>query len=179
MDWDPITGNLWDTENGPHYGDEINLVKPGFNSGWVAVQGIWKPNFEVKGAKSLNPTELVNFGGKGKYSSPAFVWIPPVAPTALRFLDSDKLGTRYINDIFVGDANTGRIYNFDLNEQRTGLKLNGTLKDMIADNLMELSSITFASGFGRITDMDIGPDGFLYILSAENKGATIYRITIK
>jgi glucose/arabinose dehydrogenase len=38
MDWDPVTGHLWDTENGPHYGDEINLVKPGFNSGWVGVQ---------------------------------------------------------------------------------------------------------------------------------------------
>ena len=26
MDFDPVTGNLWDTENGPQYGDEINLV---------------------------------------------------------------------------------------------------------------------------------------------------------
>lgn len=33
IDFDPITGKLWDTENGPHYGDEINLVAPGFNSG--------------------------------------------------------------------------------------------------------------------------------------------------
>ena len=41
MDFDPITGNLWDTENGLLYGDEINLVKPGFNSGWSRVQGIW------------------------------------------------------------------------------------------------------------------------------------------
>ena len=33
MDFDPVTGKLWDTENGPDYGDEINLVEPGFNSG--------------------------------------------------------------------------------------------------------------------------------------------------
>ena len=39
MDFDPVTGNLWDTENGPSYGDEINLVEPGFNSGWQVVQG--------------------------------------------------------------------------------------------------------------------------------------------
>ena len=32
--FDPITGRLWDAENGPEYGDEINLVQPGFNSGW-------------------------------------------------------------------------------------------------------------------------------------------------
>jgi len=33
MDFDPVTGNLWDTENGPTAGDEINWVYPGFNSG--------------------------------------------------------------------------------------------------------------------------------------------------
>jgi len=38
--FDPITGNLWNTENGPDYGDEINLVEPGFNSGWIKVQGL-------------------------------------------------------------------------------------------------------------------------------------------
>jgi glucose/arabinose dehydrogenase len=40
MDFDPVTGKLWDTENGPAFGDEINLVEPGFNSGWNHVQGI-------------------------------------------------------------------------------------------------------------------------------------------
>ena len=39
--FDPLTGNLWDTENGPSFGDEINLVEPGFNSGWAKVLGIW------------------------------------------------------------------------------------------------------------------------------------------
>ena len=41
IDFDPVTGKLWDTENGPGYGDEINLVKPGFNSGWGKIQGMW------------------------------------------------------------------------------------------------------------------------------------------
>jgi aldose sugar dehydrogenase len=39
FDFDPITGNLWDTENGPGFGDEINFVEPGFNSGSKKVQG--------------------------------------------------------------------------------------------------------------------------------------------
>jgi glucose/arabinose dehydrogenase len=42
MDFDPVTGNLWDTENGDTFGDEINLVNPGFNSGWSQVAGIWE-----------------------------------------------------------------------------------------------------------------------------------------
>ena len=40
MDFDPVTGNLWDTENGPDTGDEINLIKPGFNGGWSPDSGI-------------------------------------------------------------------------------------------------------------------------------------------
>jgi aldose sugar dehydrogenase len=40
LDFDPVTGKLWDTENGPEFGDEINLVEPGFNSGWITVQGM-------------------------------------------------------------------------------------------------------------------------------------------
>ena len=42
IDFDPVTGYLWDTENGDHYGDEINLVEPGFNSGWKEIQGAWE-----------------------------------------------------------------------------------------------------------------------------------------
>ena len=42
MDFDPVTNQLWDTENGDHYGDEINLVYPGFNSGYRKMQGVWK-----------------------------------------------------------------------------------------------------------------------------------------
>ena len=39
IDFDPLTGKLWDTENGDDFGDEINLVEPGFNSVWSKVQG--------------------------------------------------------------------------------------------------------------------------------------------
>lgn len=42
MDIDPVTGNLWDAENDPKSGDEINLVEPGFNSGWEVMQGIMR-----------------------------------------------------------------------------------------------------------------------------------------
>ena len=42
IDFDPVTGKLWDTENGPQFGDEINMVEPGFNSGSDRVYGIWE-----------------------------------------------------------------------------------------------------------------------------------------
>jgi glucose/arabinose dehydrogenase len=177
IDWDPITGDLWDTENGPHYGDEINRVEAGFNSGWVSVQGIWKPNLDERGELALNPKTLVEFGGKGKYSPPELIWMPPVAPTAIKFFNSDKLGIEYKNDVFVADANTGSIYHFDLNENRTALKLEGPLKDNIADNDEELKDAIFASGFGRITDLKTGPDGHMYVLSSEDDGAVLYKVS--
>ena len=176
IDWDPVTGDLWDTENGPHYGDEINRVEPGFNSGWVSVQGIWKPNLDEKGKVTLNPKGLVDFNGKGMYSPPELTWIPPVAPTALKFFYSDKLGSQYKNDVFVSDANTGSLYRFDLNEDRTELELQGLLEDKIANTLDETRDVIFANGFGRITDLEIGPDGYLYVLSSEDDGAVLYKI---
>lgn len=177
IDWDPITGDLWDTENGPHYGDEINHVEPGFNSGWVSVQGIWKPNLDEKDKLTLIPKELVDFSGKGKYSPPELTWLPPVAPTAIKFFDSDKFGNGYKNDMFVADANTGSIYHFDLNENRTSLILQGALKDKVAKSFEESKDVVFANGFGRITDMKIGPDGYLYVLSSEDDGATLYKVS--
>lgn len=179
LDWDPVTGELWDTENGPHYGDEVNLVQAGFNSGWVKVQGIWVPNFDVMGSLFVDPTKLVSFNGKGKYSEPEFIWLPPVAPTALQFLTSDKYGPSYENDLFVSDANTGTVYHFELNNNRTGLELNEPLQDKIADNMNELKNISSVVGFGRITDMQVGPDGYLYILSSSDDGTSIDRLMPK
>lgn len=179
IDFDPITGNLWDTENGPHYGDEINLVEPGFNSGWANVQGLWKPTPDEMGDQFMQENTLVSFDGKGIYSKPEFIWIPPIAPTAIKFLNSDKLGSKYTNDIIVGDANYGNIYHFSLNKERDGLQLNEPLADKIANSLTEIDDLTFAKGFGRITDIDVGPDGYLYVLSSEDDGSSVYQIAPK
>ena len=88
------------------------------------------------------------------------------------------LGDNYANNMFVGDFNFGNLYRFVLNNQRDGLDLAdlGTgLTDKVVNNAEELSSITFGSGFGRITDIKTGPDGFIYILSYSD--GTIYRIS--
>jgi aldose sugar dehydrogenase len=178
MDFDPVTGKLWDTENGPNYGDEINLVEPGFNSGWAQVQGIWTPKGEIEnenaGPLNLHPSNLVDFGGKGKYRAPEFIWFQTVAFTALKFLNSTKLGKQYQNDIFVGDYNNGNLYHFKLNQNRTGLVLGSTLADKIANTPEDAKPVIFGSGFdGGITDLQVGPDGYLYVLTFSG---AIYRI---
>jgi glucose/arabinose dehydrogenase len=158
MDFDPVTGNMWITENGPNYGDEINLAEPGFNSGADILYGMSTEYDKLQ--------NLVNFEGKGKYSEPEFVWTHTVCPTALKFFNSDKFGKEYENDMFVADFSKGNIYHFDLNEKRTELILPGPLNDKVADKPAELKDIIFAKGFGRITDLQVGPDGYLYVLSS-------------
>ena len=179
---DPVTDNLWDTENGPQFGDEINLVKPGFNSGWEKVQGIWKLNQtrEKDGIfdNSTKGVEFVDFSSKGKYSNPEFVWDKPVAPTALAFLDSDKLGQQYTNDIFVGSAKKGTLFHFDLKPDRESLDLIGDLADLVYSKKDDSNKIVFGENFGVVTDLKVGPDGYLYVVSGSGetgKGA-IYRI---
>jgi len=170
--FDPLTNNLWDTENGLNCCDEINLVEPGFNSGWAKIQGFWLLNqTDDRNSQlrifnySLEKEMLFDFGGKGNYSSPEFIWGYTVAPTAIGFLNSSKLGDKYENDIFVGNVNDQTLYNFDLDQNRTALMLNGTLADRISDSRKDLEKIIFAKELGRITDMEVGPDGNLYIVS--------------
>ena len=163
--FDPITKILWDTENGPNFGDEINLVKSGFNSGWGQVQGFWKPRGSNEGQITRHPQHLVDFGDKGKHQEPKFIWNQTAGPTGLSFLNSSKLGTKYKNEMFVGDFHHGRIYNFHLNEQRTGLDLRGSLTDKVANTDHEINDVVFGEGFGGITDIKTGPDGYLYVLA--------------
>src|SRR5215203_2749881 len=172
FDFDPVTGNIWDTENGPGYGDEINLVEPGFNSGWLEITGMSSNADDF----DLEEDGLVSFDGKGEYSDPEFEWRDTLGPTAAKFLNSDKLGAEYVNDMFVGDIVNGRIYHFELNQDRTELILDGLLADKVAatESVTELEQIIFAEDFGRITDLEVGPDGYLYVVSLGH--GAIYRI---
>ncbi len=178
IDFDPITGALWDTENGEIGYDEVNLIKPGFNSGWAQVMGPITRN-------NKTDNDLVSFPGS-IYTDPIFSWKAQIGITDIEFLNSSKLGDKYTNNIFVGDINNGNLYYFEVNDRRTGLKFDNNnnnrsssrhyigLTDFVVDNDDELSASIFGTGFGRITDIETGPDGFLYILSYED--GKIYRI---
>jgi aldose sugar dehydrogenase len=172
---DPISGLLWDTENGPDSYDEMNIVHPGFNSGWNKIMGpIVRSDLEQADLEE----ELVIFEGS-KYADPIFSWEESVGLTDLEFLNSTALGPKYGYNLFVGDINNGNLYYFELNDNRTGIKFDAAdleedLADQVADNDQELSQIVFGSGFeDGITDIETGPDGFLYVLTFNG---SIYRI---
>jgi aldose sugar dehydrogenase len=106
------------------------------------------------------------------------VWTDTVGPTAIKFLQSDKLGEQYENDAFVSDITQGNIYHFDLANNRTGLKVEGSLSDKIANNATENIGIIFGEDFGGISDLEVGPyDGYLYVVSLGH--GAIYRVVPK
>ena len=167
--FDPVTGILWETENGIHYGDEINVILPGFNGGWRQVWGL-STEFENFNNEEFDRSKLISLNGKGTYYDPVFTWADTVAPTAITFIDSKIFGEEYENDLLVGSANQGgRIFHFNLNETRTGLDLassSGELVDRMADVDKELTPVTAGRNFGMITDIEINPyDGKIYVVS--------------
>ena len=97
-----------------------------------------------------------------------------VGVTALDFLTGDALGEEYENDLFVADYNNDYLYDFELSEDRTKLDLEGELVDKIANDNEELENVALGQGFGVITDIKEGPDGYLYLLSHIH--GNIYRI---
>lgn len=169
LDFDPTTGLLWDTENGPAGYDEINLVRPGFNSGWERVMG------PIQRAGS-SESDLVHFEGS-YYADPIFSWRQSIGLTDIEFFNSTSLGDKYSNNLFVGDFNNGNLYFFTLNTDRDGFTFddidNARLSDMVADSGEEVDSISIGTGFGGITDIETGPDGHLYVLSLSGN---LYRI---
>ena len=108
LTFDPVSGKLWDTENGPDHYDEVNLVEPGFNSGWREIMG--------PASRSSGSTNDLFVAPGSQYADPQFSWLTTVAPTGLTFLNSTALGAQYENDLFVGDFNLGNLYHFTVNQ---------------------------------------------------------------
>jgi glucose/arabinose dehydrogenase len=170
---DPVTGYLWDTENGEDNYDEINVIRPGFNSGWSKIQGL------AKNSPSFQPDEdLINYlsssaTSEGNYRDPEFVWNITVGVSALQFFNSSKLGERYKDDLFVADITTSNLYHFKMNPQRTGFQMPVSLLDKIANTPSEAETLSVLRGYGSITDIRIGPDGYLYLAAIKSYYPTI------
>ena len=167
LSFDPITGNLWDTENGEDKYDEINLVTSGFNSGWHKVMGPLSRN------NGSSESDLIMFKGS-HYADPVFSWAIPIGITDIEFFNSSKFGHKYNNNIFVADINENNLYFFKVNSSRSGIELDkpiksiehDTLDDKVVDNKIESEQVLIAKGFdGKITDIETGSDGYLYILT--------------
>jgi len=164
---DPINGNLWTTENGDDDFDEINLVKEKFNSGWKKIMG------------PATDSELSSLVGYEDYiyDDPEFSWETVVAPAGLNF-GNFKETENYNNSLFVGDCIYGNLYKFELNKKRDGFLFSSpSLQDNVVNKNESMDEIIIGKGFPCITDIERGPDGFLYLVLHGDD--TIYRILPK
>lgn len=170
--FDPVTDRMWATENGPASFDEINLVEPGFNGGWSPIMGP-----EARNTNNA-PDDLVVFANSA-YSDPEFSFLSTIGITDLAFLANFTFDARYEHAVVFGGANSrnaGRLHVLQLNTQRDGFDVSSLplgLADRVTDTNQELDELTFGSGFGIVTDIQIGPDHAMYVLSY---GGSLYRI---
>lgn len=154
--FDPRTGTLWDTENGTNRYDEINRVLPGMNSGWTAIQG--PDDRDLQNA----PADLNMLPG-ATYRDPVFSFRDAIGITAIQFLADSALGPSYDDAVLVGEANNPGLRLFRLNDARDGFELSGGLSDRVFDPGDSLP--LFGNGFSVTTDIQIGPDGAVYLVA--------------
>ena len=147
----PVTGELWNSENGPNGGDEINIVKAGKNYGWPTVsmgrsyEGPWQGKFEKDGMEG-----------------PVVYWMPAIAASGLMIYTGDKF-PQWRNNAFVGAMRYGEIPN-------TGHLQRIVFNDKTEEVRREMLLTEFRQ---RIRDVKQGPDGFVYLLTDENPGVLL------
>ncbi|HTW66877.1 MAG TPA: PQQ-dependent sugar dehydrogenase [Bryobacteraceae bacterium] len=148
----PFNGEMWENENGPNGGDEINILKPGRNYGWPLVsygrtyQGPWQ----------------VSPPGHAGYEAPIVIWNPAIAVSGMSFYNGDKF-PKWKGDVFVGSLRTGEIPG------------TGHLERILFnDKWEELRREALLREFRqRIREVRQGPDGLIYVLTDANPGALL------
>jgi glucose/arabinose dehydrogenase len=160
MTIDSLTGNLWMTENGPGIYDEINLVRRGFNSAWRLWMGPIARNSEA------NINDLVELPNS-YYDDPRFSWVQTIGVISMQFLRSARFPAGLRDQAVVSETNNQRLYLFRMNANRDGFDFSAfpELQDLVADNANERNLLTWGTNWQIVSDLKIGPDGYLYVVT--------------
>jgi glucose/arabinose dehydrogenase len=149
----PGTGQMWQNENGPNGGDEINVLKPGANYGWPIVSF---------GRDYPGPWHNNELPGHQGFEYPVVYWTPAIAVSGMTFYTGNKL-PKWKGDVFVGSLRegeipgTGHLERILFNEKMQELRREALLRDLRQ----------------RIRDVRMGPDELLYVLTDSKPGAVL------
>jgi len=178
LDFDPVSGDLWFSDNSVGDYDEVNRGSFGMNSGWLKIMGPDARDvvYPLNGDVPWDAADLVYLAG-AFYRDPELSYKAANGVTTVTFLASRRFPEDLWDDLLVGDVNFGQLYRYDLVPARDALALTGGLADRVADSDAERDADRWASGLGTITDALIGPDGHLYVVSWD-KGA-VFRVRPK
>ena len=147
----PLTGAIWQIENGPNGGDEVNILSPGANYGWPLVSlgrtygGPWQGPFTKEG-----------------FRDPIVYWMPAIAVSSITFYTGDRL-PKWKGDVFVSGMRygeipgTGQLHRILINKNLEELRREPLLTDLRR----------------RIRDVKQGRDGLLYLLTDEADAAML------
>jgi glucose/arabinose dehydrogenase len=148
----PGTNEIWENENGPNGGDEINVLKPGANYGWPLVS---------LGRTYPGPWQSAQFSREG-FENPIVYWTPAIAVSGMTFYTGDRL-PKWNGDVFVGGMRTGEIPGTGHLER---ILFNENMEELRRESLLvDLRQ--------RIRDVRMGPDELLYLLTGEQEGAIL------
>jgi aldose sugar dehydrogenase len=139
----PQSGMLWTHEHGPQGGDEINVIRAGVNYGWPVI---------TYGANYGIGTKIGEGTGKAGMAQPLYYWVPSIAPSGMAFYAGDKF-PKWKGDLFVGALRAQLLVRLRLDGEKV-VKEERLLQGVL----------------GRIRDVRMGPDGFLYVVTDENAG---------
>jgi len=148
----PVTGEVWENEDGPNGGDEVNVLQPGKNYGWPVIS---------YGRFYLGPRVSEKPWQEGM-EQPLVFWVPSIAVSGMTFYTGDRF-PNWKNNLFVGGMRQGEVprsghmQRIDFNEKWEELHRESILRELQ----------------NRIRDIRQGPDGLLYVLTAENNGALL------
>ena len=139
----PWTGELWAHEHGPQGGDEVNVIRSGVNYGWPVIT--YGKNYGIG-------TSIGEGTHKEGVAQPLHQWTPSIAPSGMAFYDGDKFpGWR--GSLLVGALKFRLLARLELDGERVVHE-----ERMLEDVL------------GRIRDVRVGPDGFVYLLNDHPNG---------
>lgn len=159
----PVTGAIWEHENGPQDGDELNILKPGANYGWplTGMGRDYMGDF-IGGLDAMHPT----LGRKDAYKmymegmeQPFLFWTPTVAPSGMAFYTGDKL-PNWKGSLLIGELKAHRIERLAFTD-----KGGVNRREYLLENMNK-----------RIRDVRQGPDGWVYLLT-DGKPGQVLRVT--
>ena len=146
----PVTGDMWNNENGPYGGDEINVLKPGNNYGWPLVSF----------GRDYSGPQIVSF--REDMVGPIVFWAPSIAPSGMAFYTGDRFPD-WKNNVLVGAMLGGSVQGYPHLERIIfNEKWDETGRQTLLSEMKQ-----------RIRDVRQGPDGLVYVLTDEENGALI------
>jgi len=152
MALNPATGEIWQSENGPNGGDEINVLVAGKNYGWPKVS---------YGRNYTGPWQTEVPGHVG-FEAPIVYWVPAIATSGMTFYTGSKLA-KWKGDVLVGSLRTGEIPGTGHVERILfNEKFEELRRERLLDDLRQ-----------RVRDIRQGPDELLYVLTDEKPGAVL------